>query len=122
MKQKTVANYIFAYYQQIQDGTVVVGNWIKLLYERIIEGLQEKEFFFDAKKAKRAISFIENYCHHSKGRNDLITLELWQKALVSLIFGIVDEDGCRRFREIVLVIGRKNGKSLLASAITLNMD
>ena len=117
MKQKQVSNWIFVYYQMIQEETVIVGNWIRLLYEKIIEGLENKEFYFDAKKAKRAISFIENYCHHSKGQSGLLKLEVWQKALVSLIFGIVDENGLRRFREIVLVLGRKNGKSLLASAI-----
>lgn len=33
------------------------------------------------------------------------------------MFGIVDKDGLRQFREVVLVVGRKNGKSLIASAI-----
>lgn len=41
-------------------------------------------------------------------------LELWQKAAVSLIFGIVDEDNVRIFREVFIVIGRKNGKTLFA--------
>lgn len=41
--------------------------------------------FFNAKAANKAIRFIENFCHHSKGRNDLIKLELWQKAIVSVI-------------------------------------
>ena len=39
------------------------------------------------------------------------------KAFVSALFGIVDKDGHRQFREAVLIIGRKNGKSLLAAAI-----
>lgn len=117
-----IKNYILEYYQAIKEEKVIVGNWIKLLYEYIVEGLEKKEFFFDAKKANRAIKFIENYCHHSKGRNDLIKLELWQKALVSLIFGIVDDQGMRQFREVVLVIGRKNGKSLLAAAIMAAMN
>ena len=82
-----------------------------------MKGLENKSFYFAPKKADRAIKFIENYCHHSKGRNDLLKLELWQKALVSVIFGIVDENGLRQFREVVLIIGRKNGKSLFAAAI-----
>lgn len=48
--------------------------------------------FFNAKAANKAIRFIENFCHHSKGRNDLIKLELWQKAIVSVIFGIQDAE------------------------------
>lgn len=110
-------NFILAYYQAIKDGSEIVGEWVTLVYEYIVNGLQEKKFFYDGKKAKRAIKFIESYCHHSKGRNDLIKLELWQKAFISTLFGIVDADGLRQFREVVLVVGRKNGKSLLAASI-----
>ena len=110
-------NAIYAYYQGIKNGEIVVGMWIRLIYEYIVKGLESKSFFFSAKKANRAISFVENFCHHSKGRNDLIKLELWQKAALSCIFGIVDEMGVRIFREVVIIIGRKNGKSLLAAAI-----
>lgn len=111
------ANYIQEYYHRITSGQIVVGKWIVLLYEKITAGLRDGLFFFDDRKATRAIQFIETFCHHCEGRNDLIKLELWQKALISCIFGIVDENGLRVFREIVVVMGRKNGKSLLASAI-----
>ena len=110
-------NAILEYYQGIKNGSIVVGLWIRLLYEYIIKGLEDKSFFFSQKLANRAITFIENFCHHSKGRNDLIRLELWQKAAISCIFGIVDEEGVRIFREVIIIIGRKNGKSLLAAAI-----
>ena len=110
-------DYIREYYQAIKDGSIVAGQWILLLYEYVVNGLQKKAFYFAPKKANRAVKFIENYCHHSKGRNDLFKLELWQKALVSVIFGVVDENNYRQFREIVLVVARKNGKSLFAAAI-----
>lgn len=110
-------NAIFAYYQGIKNGEIVVGMWIRLVYEYIVKGLESKAFFFSAKKANRAITFIEGFCHHSKGRNDLLKLELWQRAAISCIFGIVDEMGVRVFREVIIIIGRKNGKSLLAAAI-----
>ena len=110
-------NYINEYYQAIKDGSVIAGRWIILLYEYIVKGLENKSFYFAPKKANRAIKYIENYCHHSKGRSDLLKLELWQKALVSVIFGVVDENGLRQFREIVLIVARKNGKSLFAAAI-----
>ena len=112
-----MVNYILAYYQGIQDGSIVVGKWIRLFFEYIIRGLEAQSFYFDQKKANKAIRFIENFCHHCEGRNDLLKLELWQKAIVSVIFGIVDADGIRIFREVVIVVGRKNGKTLFASAI-----
>lgn len=112
-------NYILAYYQQIKDGSAVVGKWIRLVYEYLISGLEEKKFFYDPKKANHAITWIEEHCFHTEGKlaPNALKLELWQKALLSAVFGIVDDKGLRQFREIVLIIARKNGKSLLASAI-----
>ena len=115
------ANYIQEYYYRIQSGQIVAGKWIVLLYEKITAGLRDGLFQFDDRKANRAIQFIEAFCHHCEGRSDLIRLELWQKATVSVIFGIVDEDGLRIFREVFLVMGRKNGKSLFASALIAYM-
>ncbi len=115
------ANYIQEYYHRIQSGEIIVGKWIRLLYEKVTAGLRDGLFYFDSKKANRAIEFIETFCHHCEGRNDLIKLELWQKATICLMFGIVDEDGLRIFREVFMVMGRKNGKSLFASAVIAYM-
>lgn len=110
-------NYILAYYQAMQDGSVVVGKWIRLFFEYIVKGLENQSFFFDQKKANKAIRFIETFCHHCEGRDDLLKLELWQKAIVSVMFGVVGADGLRQFREVVIIVARKNGKSLFAAAI-----
>lgn len=115
------ANYIQEYHHRIQTGEIVAGEWIKLLYDKVTAGLRDGLYFFDDRRASNAIRFIETFCHHCEGRDDLITLELWQKASISIIFGIVDEDGLRIWREVFFVMGRKNGKSLLASAIIAYM-
>lgn len=116
---KTTTNYILAYYQRITDGSEIVGSWVRMLYEYVVRGLEQKRFFYNHKKASAAILFIEQFCRHHEGElaPQHIKLELWQKALVSLIFGIVDETGARQFREVFVVIARKNGKTLLAAAI-----
>ena len=116
-------NYILAYYQAIVNGSTVVGAWIRKLYTRIVEGLEDGTYTFDQKKANKAIQFIERFMHHNKGKlaPGRLALSLWQKALVSLIFGIVDADGLRTFREVFCVVGRKCGKSLLAAGIMLYM-
>ena len=116
-------NYILAYYQAIVNGSTVVGVWIRKLYTRIVEGLEDGTYTFDQKKANKAIQFIERFMHHNKGKlaPGRLVLSLWQKALVSLIFGIVDADGLRTFREVFCVVGRKCGKSLLAAGIMLYM-
>ena len=114
-----MSNAIFEYYQQIQDGSVTVGKWISMWYKQLVEGLEKKKYFFDQKAANHVIQFIETYCRHHEGElaPNCIKLELWQKAFLSVVFGIKDETGNRQFREVVLIIGRKNGKTLLAAAI-----
>ena len=113
-------NYIYAYYQQICNGSVHVGRWIRMIYEHIIKGLDEKRFSFDQKKANEAIDWIEAHTFHVEGplAPGPFLLELWEKALISCIFGIMNpKTGQRQFSEVLLLIGRKNGKSILASAI-----
>ena len=112
-------NWILTYYQQIKDGSVTVGEWIQRWYEIVVNGLQEKRWTFDQKKANAAINFIERYCHHHEGplAPGLMTLETWQKAFLSVVFGIMDETGKRQFREIILIIGRKQGKTAIMSGI-----
>ena len=85
----------------------------------IICGLAEKRWFYDERLAQNALGFIERYCHHYKGvlAPRRLKLELWQRAAISLIFGIVDETGKRQFREVFEVVGRKQGKTLKAGAI-----
>ena len=112
-------NPILEYYQAIVSGAVVVGQWVRMLYAMIITSLENHEYTYDARKAARAIRFIEGFCRHHEGAlaPGKIKLELWQKAFIACLFGLVDEDGSRHFREVVLLIGRKNGKTLLAAAI-----
>ena len=121
MKKKKIAeeNCIYTYYQQIKDGSITVGRWVRLIYEYLVDGIEKKLFFFDQKKANAAIDWAESHWFHTEGHlaPGNISLELWQKAMLSAIFGIVDANGYRQFREVLLVVARKNGKSLLASGI-----
>ena len=110
-------NYIYAYYQRIKDGSIVVGRWIRALYEYLIAGIESGAFIFDQKRANAAVDWIEAHCFHTEGplAPGPLRLELWQKAMFSAIYGILDDTGKRQFREVLLVVARKNGKSLVAS-------
>ena len=112
-------NWIYTYYQGIKDGTYTVGKWITLTYERIIQDLEAKRYFFDQKKANAAIDWIETHCFHTEGplAPSSIKLEVWQKAFFSCVYGLVDEKGRRQFREVMLLVGRKNGKTKIASSL-----
>ena len=112
-------NYIFTYYQSINDGSIVVGEYVHDIYSYLVKGLADKSFYFDQKKASTVIEWIETHCFHTEGKLATLPLklELWQKAIISAIFGVVDESGHRQFREVFLPVGRKNGKTVLAAAI-----
>ena len=123
-KIKTVADMtaesaILQYWNEIDTGGVNVGKWVRLLYEVILQGLTEKRWFYDARLADNALRFIERYCHHYKGKlaPRRIQLSLWERSAISLVFGIVDGAGRRQFTEVFWLIGRKQGKTLLAAAI-----
>jgi len=110
-------NYILDYHTALKNGEAIAGQKVHAIYSIIIEDLKAGVYFYDAKKAHKVIKFIETTCRHNKGRNDLLKLELWQKALLAATFGIVDDRGLRWYREVFVVVARKNGKSLLAGAI-----
>ena len=113
-----ITNFIFQYYEEIRSGRIRAGKWIIAVYEWLVQGIKNGTWEFDYKRANKAIKFIENFCHHSEGRSDLLKLELWQKAIVSAIFGVLDKKtGYRQFREVFLLVAIKNGKTLFASAI-----
>ena len=117
--KKDKENFILAYYQRLKNGNDVAGRFIHLIYEYLVKGLEEKQFVYDAAKANQAVDWIESHCYHTEGHlaPGLLKLEPWQKAMIATIFGIIDKNGYRQFKEVFLVVGRKNGKSLMASGI-----
>ena len=119
MAGKRKDNWIYTYYQRVKDGSETVGQYIELLLDHLISGLETKRFYYDQKKANSAIEWIEEHAFHTEGAlaPSPLKLEIWEKAFIASLFGIVNDKGVRQFRECVLIIGRKNGKSLLAAAI-----
>lgn len=114
-------NPILEYWGDIQSGKEVVGLKVYKTYEHIVKQLQDKTsaYYYEPKRANHVIEFLENFCHHSKGKagGQLVELELWEKAMLATIFGFVDIEGNRQYREALLIVGKKNGKSLLASGV-----
>jgi len=117
-------NPILEYWEQIQDKKIIVSKKVYQQYEEIVKWLNSdgyKEWFYSNARANHSIEFAENYCHHSKGKlaGKKVELELWEKALFASIYGFIDIEGLRKIQRVVLVVGKKNGKSLLASIMGL---
>ncbi|HJA90464.1 MAG TPA: terminase large subunit, partial [Candidatus Jeotgalibaca merdavium] len=119
--------YIEKYYNSFKQngGDTIVSKRIYKLYKKLVADLYKKDgdYYFNQKRANHPIDFIERFCHPSKGKqaNKPLKLMLWQKAMIEAIFGFVDIEGNRKYRRVFLLIGRKNGKSAIASALGLYM-
>ena len=117
-------NPILEYWEQIQKGEVLVCNKVYQQYEEIVSWIKNdgyKEWFFSSKRANHIIEFAENFCCHSKGKQagKKVVLELWEKAYLACVYGFIDIEGNRKHQRVVLIVGKKNGKSLLDSIMGL---
>lgn len=122
----TVAtNPIIQYYKKIESGEEIVSKKIERVYRHLVYDVllnPESEWEYDEVEAEIAIDFIQDHCKHSKGKlaGQPFILELWQKAAIAAMFGIVHKlDGTRKHQEVFFVVARKNGKSTLAAAVGL---
>ena len=119
-------NYVEQYLDAIQAGKCIVSKRCRRQYEKLVDDIKNPKggYVFDRKRAEKPIEFIERFCKHSKGEwaGQPLRLELFQKAFISALFGFVDKKtGYRKYRETLLYVARKNGKSVLLSGIALYM-
>lgn len=124
IKYPIAYNPILEYWEKIQTKEVIVSNKVYRTYRKVVHDIQfPGEYFYSSKRANHILEFAENYCRHSKGKfgGKPVRLELWEKAHLATVFGFVDIEGNRKYRESILIVGKKNGKSLLASVVGLYM-
>ncbi len=118
-------NPIIEYYGKITSGDIVVCDKVAKWYKYLVWHIENPdEYFYSSKRANHVIEFAENFCKlskHKKGTTNDVRLELWEKAHLAAVFGFIDINGNRQCRESVLIVGKKNGKSLLASVVGLYM-
>ena len=120
MRYPLTYNPIIEYWEKIQSGEEIVGAKIKKTYKKLAYDVEHpSEYFYSAKRANHILEFSENYCHNYQGKQGgkLVVLELWEKAMLAATFGFVDVEGVRQYREVLLIVGKKNGKSLISSIV-----
>ncbi len=119
-------NPILKYWEAIETGKEIVGQKIYKTYKYLNYKLSDNtsSYYYSHSRANHIIEFIENFCRHSKGKmgGKPVALELWEKALLATVFGFVDIEGNRQYRESILIVGKKNGKSLIASCVGLYLQ
>lgn len=113
------------YYGDIVNGKIVACKKIIEVakYCLWIYSGGDKKYHFDGDKAARHVNFIQTFCSYPKGEKGgkPFQMEQFQTALTEFIFGIVDDEGYRMVHELFEVIGRKNGKSTWAAAVSFDM-
>lgn len=118
-------NPVLEYWDQIKTGQITVCRKTRLWYKYLARCIDHptKEMHYDAKRGNHILEFAESFCCVSsgKGAGKPVVLELWEKAHLAAVFGFVDDAGNRVCRESILIVGKKNGKSLLASVVGLYM-
>lgn len=113
-------NPIMEYWKKIESGDEVVCDKLLRTYRKIVYDMEnQEEYSYSNKRANHIIEFFENYCKPSKGKDSTenVRLELWEKAMLATVFGFIDKNGLRKYRESILIVAKKNGKSLLASGV-----
>lgn len=118
-------NPVLEYWEKIKTGQITVCRKTRLWYKYLARCIDHptKEMHYDAKRGNHILEFAESFCCVSsgKGAGKPVVLELWEKAHLAAVFGFVDDAGNRVCRESILIVGKKNGKSLLASVVGLYM-
>ena len=124
IKYPLAYNPILEYWEEIEKGNINAGDKIRRTYKKVVKDIKYPgEYFYSPKRGNHILEFAENFCRHSKGKcgGKRVKLELWEKAHLATVFGFIDIEGNRKYRESILIVGKKNGKSLLASIVGLYM-
>ena len=113
-----------AYAEGVVNGSIVAGPLVRLACERHQRDRQGREWRFSEAHADSAIEFFEHVLRlpdvvDSDGQPSAFTLQPWQTFVVGSLFGWLNHEGLRRFREAYIEIGKGNGKTPMCAGIGL---
>jgi phage terminase large subunit-like protein len=113
-------NPVIEYVEAIENHDITVPNKIEKTYQYLARVIREDDaWHYNFRRGNHILEFFENFVIPTKGQaaGKPIVLELWEKAFLAAAFGIVDNTGHRRFSRVILIVGKKNGKSALSSGV-----
>ena len=113
-----------AYARDVVDGRIVTGALVRHACQRHLDDLAasadpEFPYVFDEGAADHVLDFCP-LCRHFEGEwaGDPFEPEPWQVFILASVFGWLRRaDDTRRFRKAFIMVGRKNGKTLMAAAV-----
>lgn len=122
-----MSDYFAQYLREIREGRIIVGRELYTELTRLENDLTDERYRYETADAEMRIKFIENECklYEAPWAGKPFKLLLWQKAFIEVLysFKIFDNDinrWIRRFKDVLLMVARKNGKTPLVAAICLS--
>ncbi len=111
------------YFTALLDGKITACDKMKRASEMILDGYENPgEYHFDPEIAEAHISFIEKFCKVPAGNiGEPLKLEQFQKARLEAVFGFVDDNDLRQYNEVIIIEGRKNGKTTECAAVEIDL-
>lgn len=106
------------------DGSIVAGRRIKALAEKMLPRIRNgyKQWRYDIDAATRPVEFIERFLKIPSGKLGVpFILEPYERMIIELTFGFIDENEKRQYQYTLVEISRKCGKTSISAAIELYM-
>lgn len=124
-------SYFIEYYKACRRGDILVGHELQTTLEMLMQDILHNSdvYRFTLDEAHKRIHFIEHEIKHFEApfAGKPFILALCQKAIAEAIFGFYMYDSetsdggrwVRRFQDVLLLMGRKNGKTPFIAALVL---
>ena len=116
------------YIADIESGKAVVGVWIRKLYLEVLKPIVEGKdplYYYDKEASADYFEFVFSFCRNTSNKEwygKPLRYFTWQKAIFDALFGIkVRKTEKRRFKQLFLEVGCKNGKSEMMYPLPLYM-
>lgn len=124
LREKYPLSFLLEYIEKCKKGEILIGKELMAQLDMLLDDLENPMYRFDLTEPHKRIKFIERECKHSISpfAGQPFLLELWQKAIMEALYGFymeIEGQWIRRFTDLLLEIGRKNGKSTFCSALAL---
>lgn len=119
-------SWLLEYIHKCKTNEIIIGQELMQMLDILLSHFNNPNIKFELEDAHKRIKFIETKCKHYEApfAGKPFILELFQKAFIEAFYSFKyfdDEVGrwIRLYKEYLLLIGRKNGKTPLISAIDL---
>ena len=113
----------WSYARNAVRGDIVVGKYIKLACQRMLDWTKRDDIYFDTEDVDKKIRFVQKM-KHSEGKHageNFILLD-YQQWIYANIFGWKYKENDKRvIKNVLLLMSRKSGKTFLGASLALTV-